>query len=342
MTRETEADFFTPEDLAPGITGDWQKILCAKATLGKTYPNTTSLWTRKNILFDKNGDSYRPLLPALRLATNIVLRFHEKFEIDTGREYEGTKDEIKKASREDFLDFVMKHLPDLAMDPDMERIDSCAYTQLAQNSGERNVVFLQFPLLKPLLLPDDVASYHQKVLASFYIATLILRELGHVLQCRSARRNDWSYIHSSSSPELRLFGGRFHPIYQPRFVQAEVKELRAVAMSSARWNFQYMEVTPQYMEQLLLPETWASETLPSISPPVREIFRTTIFIEHCSTWADYRILVEGKRRKEEEAAARKMHLAAMTLKPENQPIAPANVPSESLGAKIKRLIGLSA
>ncbi|KAK6338849.1 hypothetical protein TWF696_009657 [Orbilia brochopaga] len=303
-TRRPFADFFLPDDFAPNLKGRWSDIQ-DQAELIHAYNPRTSLWARKDVLFDDSrGDRFRALIPTLQLATNIIIHFTEAYDVCLDEEYLRSACEIDRTYQEDLMDFIKDHLPVLALDPDTTNVDSCARATLAADpeSGERNVVTLQYPLLRPLLSFSESFTYHEKVMASFYVATLIVRELEHILQCRGSSESYWKYARASSSVESRLFGGRFHPIYHPKWDEAPMKELRAVAMSSKQWGTHYMEVDPKFLESLLLPETWESSILPSLSPPRQKMVRSTILIMEFPTWKAVRAVVEEKRRQQASRA----------------------------------------
>ncbi|KAF3928801.1 hypothetical protein ABW21_db0207772 [Orbilia brochopaga] len=296
MVHAPDGEFFTPKDLAQPLQENWAALFGGKdrdeSNLG---PN---LWAKDDVLFARTEAHFESITPALRLASNILTRFPEKFGVHIYREDVETERKVveldpdkiplgksRGSYQQDILNFVVKNLPKIELDPhDEDDVDCWASTVFADSLEKADTIMIKYRFLKPILNhTKGLVTYHQVVVASFYVAALILHELGHILEFRGAQRGNKNYQtppgtlcrESGLSVELRLFGGCIEPIF---LQDTDSREIRAVAIKSSMWGFHYMEIAPRFIEELFSPSTWQGAT-PSLSPPIQTIFRASTFMD---------------------------------------------------------------
>ncbi|KAK6526436.1 hypothetical protein TWF694_005022 [Orbilia ellipsospora] len=238
---------------------------------------------------------YENILPSLRLASRIILNFPQIYLPFASRAKVGCIAELLYLDPErlreiygpdecqKLIELIHEHLPAIGLKPVIGLqpglFDNLwARTTFSEDQdGKRDTIWLPYELVNELGSMEyrRPPQYHKKAIITFFISTLILRELRHVLERRGDQeRSVRDNIPPAANVERPLFGGPIEPILSD---EDDITTIRGVGIRLVTLDCLTMEFAPSHIEFLLNSTNW--RTRPELRPPLQTFFSFTALMD---------------------------------------------------------------
>ncbi|KAF3932838.1 hypothetical protein ABW19_dt0209342 [Dactylella cylindrospora] len=279
--------YFQEDDFLPTIKGDWgchmdHQIINPEAEDAERYR--------------LRAEKYQFLFPALRLARNIAQHVDNL----TQGSQDDSSQNIEATRRRDSMMAALSLAPLPCIWIYSERnmdFNNWGFTTSeidTETGGERYTIMAPRAII--WILQSKHTSYHRKMVASFLLANMIVREMGYIVEQQKAGafKNVSMRGHRifSNAPmriaygqELmtKLYGGPLQPILDG----ASIYSLRSVAVGPHGWNSRYMEFDPTYINRLFSPGYWKAKGIVRLRPPMQPCVRVTTLTQPADSQAGF-------------------------------------------------------